>query len=181
LGDSSLIMLQDKPSHVDIPENQWKEMMQNILNGIFRKLNAVKNILTIDIAAGIYIYAVEEFGKLLLLKNVHELNGMRRVIYEKEFLSRTKKFKAAFDYLQANKYDACLLLSGEDVVPSDVVWSDAIIGLLANTGARLSVFYSDFAYDKNLNVIIETPPAVELELLQKASAELERASKEFHI
>lgn len=64
-------MLQDKPSHVDIPENQWNEMMQNVLNGIFRKLNAVKNILTIDIyiAAGLYIYAVEEFGKLLLLKN----------------------------------------------------------------------------------------------------------------
>jgi hypothetical protein len=93
-------MLQDKPTHVDIPENQWREMMQNILNGIFRKLNAVKNILTIDmyIAAGLYIYAVEEFGKLLLLKNVNELDGMRRVMYEKEFLSHTKKFKAAFDY-----------------------------------------------------------------------------------
>jgi hypothetical protein len=101
------------------------------------------------IAAGLYIYAVEEFGKLLLLKNVYELNRMRRVIYEKELLSHTKKFKAVFDYLQANKYDACLLLSGGDVVPGDVVWSDAIIGLLANTGARLSVFYSDFAYDKN--------------------------------
>ena len=44
-----------------------------------------------------------------------------------------------------------------------------------------SVFYSDFAYYKNLNVIIETPPAVELELLRKASNELEIASKEFNI
>lgn len=74
-----------------------------------------------------------------------------------------------------------LVLSEGDVGPSDVVWSDAIIGLLVNTGARLSVFYSDFAYDKNLNIIIETPPAIDLELLQKASNELERASKEFHI
>jgi hypothetical protein len=132
-------------------------MMQNILNGIFQKLKAIKSILTIDmyIAAGLYTYAVEEFAKLLLLKNVNELNGMRRVIYEKEFLSHIKKFKAAFDYLQANRYDACLLLSGGDVVPSDVVWSDAIIGLLANTGARLSVFYSDFAYDRNLNVSLK--------------------------
>jgi hypothetical protein len=104
-------------------------MMQNILNGIFQKLNAVKNILTIDmyIAAGLYIYAVEEFGKLLLLKNINELDGKRMVIYKKEFLSHTKKFKAAFDCLQANKYDACLLLSGGDVMLSDVVWSDAII------------------------------------------------------
>jgi hypothetical protein len=111
-------MLQNKPSHIDIPANQWKEMMQIVLNGIFRKLNVVKNILPIDmyIVAGLYIYAVEEFRKLLLLKNVNELNGMRRVIYEKEFLSHIKKFKAAFDYFQENKYDACLVLSEGDVV-----------------------------------------------------------------
>jgi hypothetical protein len=176
-------VLQDRPSHIDIPEEHWKEMMQNVLHGIFQKLNAVKSMQNIDmyIAAGIYIYAVEEFGKLLLLKNVNELDGIRRVIYEKEFLSHTKKFKAAFDYLQANRYDACLVLSEGDVVPSDVVWSDAIIGLLANTGARLSVFYSDFSYDKNLNVIVETPPAIDVDFLQKASNELERASREFLI
>lgn len=175
-------MLQDKPSHIDISENQWKEMLQIVLNGIFQKLNAVRNMSTIDkyIAAGLYIYAVEEFGKLLLLKNTTTLNGMRRIIYEKEFLSHSKKFKTAFDYFQGNKYDVCLVLSNGDFVASDVVWSDYYIGLFANTGARLSVFYSDFTYDKNLNVIIETPPTIELELLQKASSELERASKEFH-
>jgi hypothetical protein len=72
-------MLQDKPSHVDISENQWKEMMQLVLDGVFQKLNAVKNMQTIDmyIAAGIYIYAVEEFGKLLLLKNANVSNGIR--------------------------------------------------------------------------------------------------------
>lgn len=83
--------------------------MQHVLEGIFQKLNSVKNMQTIDlyVAAGIYIYAVEEFGKLLLLKNTNVLNGLRRVVYEKEFLSHTKKFKAAFDYFQANRYDSC--------------------------------------------------------------------------
>jgi hypothetical protein len=176
-------MLYNKPSYIDIPEKLWKKMMQHVLDGVFQKLNAVKNMQTIDlyVAAGIYIYAVEEFGKLLLLKNANVLNGIRRVVYEKEFLSHTKKFKAAFDYFQANRYDSCLVLSEGDVVPSDVVWSDAILGLLANTGARLSVFYSDFVYDNNQNIIIETPPTIDLDLLQKASNELERASKEFHI
>ena len=176
-------MLYNKPSYIDIPEKLWKKMMQHVLDGVFQKLNAVKNMQTIDlyVAAGIYIYAVEEFGKLLLLINANVLNGIRRVVYEKEFLSHTKKFKAAFDYFQANRYDSCLVLSEGDVVPSDVVWSDAIIGLLANTGARLSVFYSDFVYDNNQNIIIETPPTIDLDLLQKASNELERASKEFHI
>src|SRR5919108_3686756 len=156
-------MLYNKPSYIDIPEKLWKKMMQHVLDGVFQKLNAVKNMQTIDlyVAAGIYIYAVEEFGKLLLLKNANVLNGIRRVVYEKEFLSHTKKFKAAFDYFQANRYDSCLVLSEGDVVPSDVVWSDAIIGLLANTGARLSVFYSDFVYDNNQNIIIETPPTID--------------------
>jgi hypothetical protein len=176
-------VLQDRPSHIDIPEEQWKEMMQNVLHGIFQKLNAVKSMQNIDmyIAAGIYIYAVEEFGKLLLLKNANVLSGMRRIVYDREFLSHARKFKAAFDYLQKNRYDACLVLSDGDVVISDVVWSDAIIGLIANTEARLSVFYSDFSYDKNLNIIVETPPAIDLGFLQKASNELERASREFLI
>jgi hypothetical protein len=176
-------MLYNKPSYIDIPEKQWKEMMQHVLDGVLKKLNAVKNMQTIDmyIAAGIYFYAVEEFGKLLLLKNANVSNGIRRVVYEEEFLSHTKKFKAAFDYFQVNRYDSCLVLSEGDVVPSDVVWSDAVIGLLANTGARLSVFYSDFVYDNNQNIIIETPPTIDLDLLQKASNELERASREFPI
>ena len=116
-------MLYNKPSYIDIPKKQWKEMMQYVLDGIFRKLNVVKNMQTIDmyIAAGIYIYAVEEFGKLLLLKNANLLNGTRRIVYEKEFLSHNKKFKAAFDYFQANRYDSCLVLSEGDVVPSDVM------------------------------------------------------------
>jgi hypothetical protein len=96
-------VLQDRPLHIDIPEEQWKEMMQHVLHGDYRKLNAVRKMQNIDmyIVAGIYIYPVEEFGKLLLLKYANALSGMRRVVYEKEFLSHPKKFKATFDYFQA--------------------------------------------------------------------------------
>ena len=94
-------------------------------------------------------------------------------------MPRNSKLRST-TYKQTN-YDACLVLSDGDVVTSDVVWSDAIIGLIANTEARLSVFYSDFSYDKNLNVIVETPPAIDVDFLQKASNELERASREFLI
>ena len=53
----------NKPRHVDISEDQWTEMMQNVRNGIIRKLNAVRKMQSIDkdITAGIYVYAVEEF------------------------------------------------------------------------------------------------------------------------
>jgi hypothetical protein len=62
-------MLKSKPQHVDISEHQWQEMMQNLRDGIYPKLKSAKQITAYDkeLAAGLYVYAVEEFGKLLLL------------------------------------------------------------------------------------------------------------------
>jgi hypothetical protein len=53
-------------------------MIQNVRDGIFRKLKAARGALAIDkaVAAGVYVYAVEEFGKLLLLKKATMLDGM---------------------------------------------------------------------------------------------------------
>ena len=63
-------MLKSKPQHVDISEHQWQEIMQNVRDGIYPKLKLAKQITAYDkeLAAGLYVYAVEEFGKLLLLK-----------------------------------------------------------------------------------------------------------------
>lgn len=73
----------NRPPDIDISEDQWKEMMRHIKDGIFRKLNAVRNMQAIDrdIAAGLYVYAVEEFGKVLLLRKAALLNGKRKVKY----------------------------------------------------------------------------------------------------
>jgi hypothetical protein len=38
----------NKPPQIDISEDQWKEMMQNIKDAILRKLNAARNMETID-------------------------------------------------------------------------------------------------------------------------------------
>jgi AbiV family abortive infection protein len=176
-------MLKSKPQHVDISEHQWQEMMQNVGDGIYRKLKAAKQITAYDkeMAAGLYVYAVEEFGKLLLLKKAVVLNGMRRIIYDKEFVTHSKKFETAFDYFQANGHDACLVISEGDFVVSDVVWRDFEIRMLANTQARLSIFYSDFTYDDKHNIIIEKPPDVDLNILQKAIDELEKATNNLNI
>jgi hypothetical protein len=70
-------------------------MKQNIRDGILRKINAVRFMQTIDkdIAGGLYVYAVEEFGKLLLFRNVPSLNGRRKVEYDGEFIKHEKKLK----------------------------------------------------------------------------------------
>lgn len=162
----------------EIPEDLCNEMMRHIRDGILRKINAVRHLQTIDkeIAAGLYVYAVEEFGKLLLLRDTPPLNGKRKVKYDKGFLDHSKKFKKAFDYFQNNGLNACMVLASE-FEPNDVVLKDVYIRLQANTEARLSIFYSDFAYDNNGNIIIERPPDVDSYLLRKAIEQLENATK----
>jgi hypothetical protein len=62
-----------KPSHIDISEDQWNQMKQHIRDGILRKINAVSKIQKIDkdMAAGLYVYAVEEFGNCCSLEMHH--------------------------------------------------------------------------------------------------------------
>jgi hypothetical protein len=54
----------------------------------------------IDIAAGIYIYALEEFGKLLLLKDCKKVDERYIIKYRDEFVNHRIKSSKAFDYLQ---------------------------------------------------------------------------------
>ena len=63
------------PQEIYIPKEKWNEAQRLIKNGIIKKLAAAKQNIDIDteIAAGIYIYALEEFGKLLLLKELYYL------------------------------------------------------------------------------------------------------------
>lgn len=58
-------MLNSKLSHVDIPEQIWKEMMHNVRGGIFRKLEAASNVLAIDkdVAAGVSWKAIVKKSK----------------------------------------------------------------------------------------------------------------------
>jgi hypothetical protein len=175
-------MLRPKPLHIDISEDLWTEMKQDVRNGIFRKLNAVGEMQLIekDIAAGIYVYAVEEFGKLLLLREAPSHNGKRRVKYNNEFVKHEAKIKKAFDYFQSNNFHVCMILAqgcpGQTSDVDDGNWDNVIVDLAADTEARLSIFYSDFVYDSNQNLFIESPPEAEQEMLQRATEQLEIAT-----
>jgi hypothetical protein len=168
----------NKPSLIDISESQFKEMIQYIKDGIFRKLNAVRNMQKIDrdIAGGLYVYAVEEFGKLLLLRDAPSLNGMRKVKYEKGFVKHEMKIKLAFDYFRNNGFEECLVLAQDCIKDAEPASDDVVVALAADTEARLSIFYSDFVYDKNLKPVIESPPYVEPKMLQRANDQLENAT-----
>ena len=184
---SDASMLKDskrhKPCQIEISEDIWKQMKQHIRDGILRKINAVRYMQTFDkdIAAGLYVYAVEEFGKLLLLREAPSLNGMWKINYKDEFLDHPTKITKAFDYFRSNNFHVCMILSqgcpGQTSDVDDGNWDNVIVDLAADTEARLSIFYADFVYDHDKNPVVESPPDVEPKMLQKATDQLEIATK----
>lgn len=174
---------QHKPSHIEISEDVRKQMMGFIRDGILRKINAARHMQTTDkdIAAGLYVYAVEEFGKLLLLRDAPSLNGKRKIKYDKGFVNHETKIKKAFDYFRKNNFDVCMILTqgcpGHASDVEDGNWDNVIVDLAADTEARLSIFYADFVYDHDENPVVESPSDVEPEMLQRASEQLEIATR----
>jgi hypothetical protein len=107
--------LPHKPSKIYISKEKWIEAKHIIKNGIVKKLSAARKSVDInkEVAAGIYIYALEEFGKLLLLKECKAYNGKYIIKYRDEFLSHPVKFSRGFDHLQDNGYGECIVLNDE--------------------------------------------------------------------
>jgi hypothetical protein len=168
----------DKRKEMDILEQEWKQMLRLTSEGIIRKLDSARWFVDIDkdVSAGLYTYALEEFGKLILLSSCKRVanNTKRKVMYAEEFTNHEKKFPAAFDYLEDNGYEECYVLNNEGgFSPESFSWKGFDVGLLADFEARMSIFYSDFVYDANQNIVIQKPPAVDLDMLGKAINKLE--------
>jgi hypothetical protein len=67
---------------ITVSEQRGNELIKKIRGGIIRKLDSARILVHYDkeMAAGFYTYAIEEFGKLLLVKesklanNLYEIN-----------------------------------------------------------------------------------------------------------
>jgi hypothetical protein len=177
-------MLKDKEgkniSTIRISEKTKKEMISNIEGGILKKLETARKTIGIDleVSAGLYTYAVEELGKILLLKRIKSKSGKCTVEYSKEFVNHDRKFEAAFDYFQKNNLEECLVINDEGGFSvKGYSWRGLNLGLLPDTQARLSVFYSDFKYlgqgRKDEDIVVQRIPTVSKNMLEKAIDRLE--------
>jgi hypothetical protein len=142
-------------------------------------LNAAWSMVGIDeqISAGIYSYAVEEFGKLVVLLNTPLINSKYRINYANEFTCHSLKFKLAIDYLQKNYSEVLELLEGSFSSQRIASTSFSIRSLVANLEARQSIFYSDFKSEGSISAI----PPVESELLRGAIDELKVVTNKLFI
>lgn len=133
------------PENLDVSDNLMVEAINLIKEGIKHKLAAAKKIIECDkdIAAGIYVYALEELGKLEVLK---EAAYSYRVEYRDAFLSHRKKFSKAHDCVIKFYHPECISIGGSfDESFSDTSFTQI---LEVQTEARLGIFYIDFEYDK---------------------------------
>jgi AbiV family abortive infection protein len=154
---------------LEITEELWKRMMQETLNGIFGLLDSVERLLQNGgneaIAAGLYMYAVEEYGKLLLLKNYRPSSGKVIIRYRNEF----RNHKAKFDMAVNNLPKECTTLHkgafDREVFDPEAFDTDEI----ADCETRQAVFYSDFARSGDS---VKANPSVDADLLMKAVAQL---------
>jgi hypothetical protein len=160
---------------LNLSDNLMVEATNLIINGIKDKLAAAKKMIDYDkdIAAGIYVYALEELGKLQVLKDA--LNADSHLIkYRDAFLCHGEKFSKAQDCVIKFKHPECMYLT-KGFSPISFSDESFTLALLVQTKARLGVFYVDFDYDKSTNTAtkVKEIPSVDETMLRAAIDGLE--------
>jgi hypothetical protein len=177
-------MLKDRNGYtikeIQISAKIKKEMVENIKSGNIKKLEASRKLIPSDleISAGLYTYSVEELGKLLLLNKIKTKSGKCTLKYSREFVDHDKKFETAFDYFQKNNLEELSVINEEGGFSvKGFSWRSFRRGLLTDTQARLSIFYSDFKYStkdsKDEDIVVQNLPTVSREILEKNVNKLE--------
>jgi hypothetical protein len=159
----------EKDCEVDflyIDEGLRDEMRRFIKERIIQNLEATKRLLElgedyIDTCVGIYTYAIEEYGKILFLKDLRptpEKNDKLRVRYinrNNGFRAHEHKFNLALD--SKDLPDSCKVLLEGGFIPSGFEASGFITPTRPNMKTRMSVFYADFDENNNYNSILKSP------------------------
>jgi len=121
----------------------------------------------VTICAGLYTYAVEEYGKIVLLRKSRKIDGHVRVNYKKGFRDHNTKFRLAVKKLP----NECTTLR---INPFDTKCFD-IKTVIADFKSRMSVFYTNFLES---GVIIESVPLVSEQRLKIAIVTLRKIVEE---
>jgi hypothetical protein len=165
------------PSEIIISNEMYEKIISKTKEGVLKKLKAATQLLDIDleISAGLYTYAIEEFGKLLVLKrSISTKNGARKILYRSEFTNHNHKFTVAFDYLSEHRIFECMIINTGDFSIQNFHWKNFHVGLLADFESRLSIFYSDFERQNNeeADYKITEIKQIDRDLLEKATVKL---------
>lgn len=166
----------------EIDEQTWKNLkfvtftnIKSILNSakILLKDNIIQNQEVLfdhpHICAGLYTYAIEEYGKLLILESYVPINNKVKIEYLSRFTDHDAKFDIAIERLSLVAPECIRIGKG---LFDPAIFDPVIFDTKESTTsfkARLAIFYSDFKDNK-----ITTLPNVDKETLSKAVSEFEK-------
>ena len=156
-----------------IDADTWNNMKSATYYNIKYLLEATKVLLDFNIeknkevlfehpwvAGGLYTYAIEEYGKLLILKSYQPIDGKVTLDYRK-FTSHDEKFSKAIQNLPTE----CLSISKGLFDPK--IFNSKIFntkGTVTTFNARKGIFYTDLDKKNKLKMT----PHVDAESLRKA-------------
>lgn len=163
--------MKKKTTFIDADYKTWKEITHTTLYNCHYILESVKILLDTNIeenqtilydhpfvAAGLYTFALEEYGKFLLLYSISQENGKYRIMYRDEFRNHTKKFEKALE----NIPEECKLVHKGSFGKSFGRGFDT--DEIADFETRLGTFYSDFDEEQQVQKL----PQVDAKSLQNA-------------
>jgi hypothetical protein len=166
-------MLKDKNEKLcknrEITEELWKISIQETRNGIIRMLESADKLLQSGgneaICAGLYTYAVEEYGKILLLKELSPLEGKVKIEINGIFRGK-RAHKRKFDIAAKNLPSECKTLHEGAFNPRIFNPKDfETAPVIADLEARTAIFYCDFVESGDA---IKRVPPVDKTLLNNA-------------
>ena len=120
------------------------------------------------VAAGLYTFTVEEYGKYLYLKSLEPIDGKYHIDYTNEFKNHTRKFERAL----SNMPHECKLVHLGEKEDAEFYEPDFHDDIIADFETRLRIFYSDFD-PYFANKITKTSPPVSAKLLKIAVQKLQ--------
>lgn len=175
-----------KPEIIILNKQNWHAITSDTLWNVYSLLYATRTLVDTcieraegepTVSAGLYTFAVEEYGKYLYLKSLEPIDEKYHIDYD-YFQKHPKKFEQALSNLP---HECTLVRLGEnrDAEFPEFYDPDFHDNIIANFETRKRVFYTDldpnFAYK-----VSKTQPSVDAKLLKIAVEKFwEMAASEF--
>ena len=183
-----------KPETIILNKQNWHAITSDTLWNVYSLLYATRTLVDTciereegepTVAAGLYTFAVEEYGKYLYLKSLEPIDKKYHVNYD-YFQKHPKKFELALSNLP---HECTLVRLGEnrDAEFPDFYDPDFHDDIIVNFETRKRVFYTDLD-PKFANKVSKISPPVDAKLLKIAvekfwkiaDSEFTKLSKEKH-
>ena len=115
--------------------------LQRILKLLDSAQILLENGGSVTVCAGLYTYAVEEYGKILLLRKSRKVDAHDRVKYKEGFRDLNTKFRLAVKHLPNECLTLRIGIFDPNIFDPKTFDTETII---ADFKSRISVFYTNF-------------------------------------